>query len=69
MTNLPLIKKYCRACIHYIPMMGNRYICGFDSKTYEVEQNNIDEESGQPTCSCRNSGFEYDKEKFKGVRY
>ena len=69
MINTPLLRRQCRACIHYVPMRECKYICGYDSKTYEVHPDLIDEESGQPSCSCHNDGFEYDREKFKHVRY
>ena len=68
MVNYPYIKKQCRACIHYVPMRENKYICGYDSKTYEVHPRFINED-GEITCSCHNDGFEYDEDKFKNVRY
>ena len=69
MVNYPYIKKQCRACIHYVPMRENKYICGYDSNTYEVHLDWLDEDLGQPCCSCHNGGFEYDWEKFKNVTY
>lgn len=49
-------KKQCKTCVHYFPMRENKYICGYDSMTYEVHPNFINE-NGEITCSCHNGKY------------
>lgn len=72
MVNTPLLQKQCCACIHYCPKQEqeqntDKYLCLIENKVY-VETENINE-NGEAFCSCHNGKFEYNKEKYKNVRY
>lgn len=68
MIDYPYIKQQCRVCVYCTPIRDNKYICGFDSKIYEVHPNFINENM-EITCSCRNKGFKYDKNKHTNNRF
>ena len=68
LTNTPRIFKFCMACKHYVPIGKGVYICGFDSKTYEVKLTELNEEN-LVARRCVNGGFEYDDAWRRGLRW
>lgn len=56
--------SYCKHCI--LTQEKGKWICGSDSKTYFTE---FVDDTWEINRTCQNGKFEFDREKFKNIRW